>query len=392
MGLGRRAVVRLGVGLRRVGINALYLVPGEVGGTEIYARELVAALATAHPDVGLTVFCGVEAAPVLRAAGWPANVGVWRLPVRCAVKPLRIAAELELLPVAARRAGIELLHSLGTTTPLHGCGARVVTVHDLIYDWYPGSFPAPARYGLKALVPAGAHRAHRVQVSSHATRAEVVDRLGIPAAKIDVVPLALGMRRAPAPTAPAELRRRLGLGDGPVVLSVAAALPHKNLDRLIRAFAALGDGAGRLAMVGHAGRETERLQAMAAECGVEERVRFTGWVSDADLEGLYALAAAFVYPSLHEGFGMPVLEAMRRGVPTAAADATSLPEVAGDAALMFDPRSVDAISVAIRTLLSDRALAEDLARRGPPRAALFGWERTAATAWESYGRALEGRR
>ena len=388
MGLGRRAVVRLGVGLRRVGINALYLVPGQVGGTEIYARELVAALAAAHPDVRFTVFCGVEAAPVLRQAGWPPNVGVWRLPVRCAVKPLRIAAELALLPVAAARAGIELLHSLGTTTPLHGCGVRVVTVHDLIYDWYPGSFPAPARYGLKALVPAGARRARRVQVSSRATREEVVERLGLPAAKIDVVPLGLGMRPAPAPTAAAELRRRLALGDGPVVLSVAAALPHKNLDRLIRAFADLGDGDARLALVGHAGRETERLRAVAGECGVGDRVRFTGWVSDADLEGLYGLAAAFVYPSLHEGFGMPVLEAMRRGLPTAAADATSLPEVAGDAAVMFDPRSVEAIAGAMRRLLGDRALAEDLARRGPPRAAQFGWDRTAAAAWESYGRAL----
>ena len=210
----------------------------------------------------------------------------------------------------------------------------------------------------------------------------------LPAAKIDVVPLGLGMRPAPAPTGAAELRRRLALGDGPVVLSVAAALPHKNLDRLIRAFAALGDGDARLAMVGHAGRETERLRTVAGECGVGDRVRFTGWVSDADLEGLYGLAAAFVYPSLHEGFGMPVLEAMRRGVPTAAADATSLPEVAGDAALMFDPRSVEAIAGAMRRLLDDGALAEDLARRGPPRAARFGWDRTAAAAWESYGRAL----
>jgi glycosyltransferase involved in cell wall biosynthesis len=378
----------VGVAPRHVGINALYLVPGQVGGTEIYARELVAALAAAHPDVRFTVFCGTEAAPVLRAAGWPANVGVWRLPVRCAVKPLRIAAELSLLPGAAARAGIELMHSLGTTTPLHGCGVRVVTVHDLIYDWYPGSFPAPARLGLKLLVPAGARRARRVQVSSQATREEVRERLGLPVAKVDVVPLGLGMRAAAAPTAADELRGRLALGDGPVVLSVAAALPHKNLDRLIRAFAALGNGGARLAMVGHAGRETERLRALAGACGVGDRVRFTGWVSDEDLEGLYGLAAAFVYPSLHEGFGMPVLEAMRRGVPTACADATSLPEVAGDAALMFDPRSVEAIAAAVRTLLDDRALADDLARRGPPRAAQFGWDRTAAAAWDSYGRAL----
>jgi len=397
VGHGRRAVVRLedvataappAAVLRRVGINALYLVPGEVGGTEIYARELVGALGEQHPDVGFTVFAGVEAAPTLRAAGWPGNVRVHALPVRCRVKPLRVAAELSMLPVAARRAGIELMHSLGTTTPLHGCGVRVVTVHDLIYDWYPGAFPAAARYGLKVLVPAGARRARRVQVSSEATRAEVRERFGLPAEKMDIVPLGLGMRKVLDATPADELRRRFELGAGPIVLSVAAALPHKNLDRLVRAFGALGERDARLVLVGHAGRETERLRALAAEQGVAERMRLTGWLADEDVEGFYAAAAAFVYPSLHEGFGMPVLEAMRRAVPTACADATSLPEVAGDAALMFDPRSEDAIAGAVRALLYDPTLAADLAARGPARAAQFGWDRTARAAWESYERAM----
>jgi alpha-1,3-rhamnosyl/mannosyltransferase len=117
-------------------------------------------------------------------------------------------------------------------------------------------------------------------------------------------------------------------------------------------------------------------------------MRLTGWLADEDVEGFYAAAAAFVYPSLHEGFGMPVLEAMRRAVPTACADATSLPEVAGDAALMFDPRSEDAIAGAVRALLYDPTLAADLAARGPARAAQFGWDRTARAAWESYERAM----
>jgi glycosyltransferase involved in cell wall biosynthesis len=144
--------------------------------------------------------------------------------------------------------------------------------------------------------------------------------------------------------------------------------------------------------VGHAGRETERLKALAAELGITGEVRFTGWVSDADVEGFYALASVFVYPSLHEGFGMPVLEAMRRGVPVACADATSLPEVAGDAGLLFDPLSVDAIGAAMRHLLEDPGRARDLARRGPERAALFGWDRTAGAAWDSYARAASTQR
>src|SRR4051794_29044169 len=387
----RRTIVAGFVELRRVGINVLYLVPGRVGGTEIYARELVGALAEQHADVAFSVFCGREAGPVLRAVPWPAHVMVRELPVRCASKSLRLAAELGLLPIAARRAGVQLMDSLGTTTPLTGCGIRVVTVHDLIYDWYPDAFPWPARRGLKLVVPSGARRAARVQVSSRATRDEVVERLRLPRTKVDVVHLGLGIRRVERPTAPAELRARWSLGPGPVVLSIAAALPHKNLERLLRAFAMLDQPEATLVLVGHAGRETERLQRIADGLGVSSRVRFTGWVTDEDVEGFYALTDAFVYPSLHEGFGMPVLEAMRRGVPTACADATSLPEVAGDAALLFDPRSVDAIRAAIATLLGDRQRAAELARAGPERAELFRWEQTAEAVWESYGRAVVGR-
>ena len=374
--------------LTHVGLNLLYLVPGKVGGTEIYARRLIDALAHAHPETRFTAFCGQEAAPVLRAAGWPANVRVQELPVRCAVKPLRIAAELALLPAFATRAHVDVLHSMGTTTPVHGTPRRVVTVHDLIYDLYPGSFPWPARYALKAIVPVGARRAARVQADSQAGKDEIVARLRVPAERVDVVHLGFGMNQIERFTDAERLRSDWQLGERAVLLSVAAALPHKNLDRLLRAFAALERGDPILVFVGHAGRDMDRLRELADELGVAARVRFTGWISDEDLEGMYRLASAFVYPSMHEGFGMPVLEAMARGVPVACADATSLPEVAGDAAAMFDPRSVEDMVGAVRSLLDDPELAADLASKGRARVARFGWERTAEAAWQSYGRAL----
>lgn len=371
-------------GMRRLGINLLYLVPREVGGTEIFARRLVAALAGERPDLEIVCFAGNEAAAVLPDPEWPANVRVVRVPVRQRSKPLRIASELVHLPALARREGVELLHSFGTTTPLHGRFARVVTVHDLIYDWYPDAFPAPARYGLKLLVPAGARRADRVQVSSEATKAEVVERLDLAPEKIDVVHLGLGMRDVADATSERDLRGRFDLGAGRILLTVNAALPHKNLERLLRAVPGL-PGDVTLVLVGHAGRQSDHLRAVAAQLGVADRVRFTGWVSDGDLEGLYRLAAAFVYPSLHEGFGLPVLEAMRRGVPVACADATSLPEVAGDAAVLFDPLSEEAMAGACRRVLAEPG---DLADRGRRRAAQFGWDRTARAALASYERAL----
>jgi glycosyltransferase involved in cell wall biosynthesis len=375
--------------LRRLGVNLLYLVPRRVGGTETFARRLVAALAAERPELEIVCFCGREAGAELPDPEWPDRVRTVVLGVQAARKPLRLAAELGQLPRVAARERIDLLHSLGTTTPMHGRFARVTTVHDLIYHHYPASFPAPARVGLELLVPLGARRSDRVQVSSEATREEVVALLRVPRDRIDVVPLGVGMREVTDPTPQAELRARLDLGDRPVLLSVAAALPHKNLDRLLRALAALdGPGAPALVLAGHAGRETERLQALAAELGVHERLRMTGWLSDADLEGAYQLARGFVYPSLHEGFGIPVLEAMQRGTPVASSNATSLPEVAGDAALLFDPRSVDAIAGAMRSLVDDAALREDLVARGRERVAQFGWERTARAALASYDRAL----
>jgi glycosyltransferase involved in cell wall biosynthesis len=374
----------------RVGLNLLYLVPRQVGGTEIYARRLIAALGRRHPEAEFIVFCGREAATELPDPGWPKNVRVWRLPVSCAIKPLRLAAELVQLPAAAAKARVDLLHSLGTTTPVVTSCPRVVTLHDVIYDVYPDSFAAAARWGLKVIVPLGARRAQRVVTSSQATRDDLIERFGLDPARIDVVYLGYGMREVGKPAPEALLRRRLELGDAPVLLTVAAALPHKNLDRLLAAVARLDVGdrpPPTLVMVGHAGRQTEHLHARAAELGIADRVRITGWVDDAELEGLYRMAHAFVYPSLHEGFGMPVLEAMRRGVPTACADATSLPEVAGDAALLFDPTSVDAIARTTARLFVDAGLSARLGEAGIARAKRFSWEVTAEGMWATYGRA-----
>lgn len=383
---GRAAGYRARV-LRRVGLNVLYLMPERVGGTEVYARELVRALGTAHPDVSFTVFCGREAGDALRAAGWPANVSVTELSLPSAAKPVRVAGELALLPRRARRAGVQLVHSLGTTSPAHGPFARVVTVHDLIYARFPDTFPLASRLGLRAVVPAGARRAHRVITGSESARREVVDGLGVPAARVDVVPHGLGRPPAADPTPAEELRARWELAPGPVVLTVSAALAHKNLERLLAAFAKL-PGAPVLVVAGHAGRESERLAGVAAGLGVADRIRFTGWIADADLEGAYRLATCFAYPSLHEGFGIPILEAMRRGVPVACSDATSLPEVAGDAAVLFDPEDVDAIVAALRSVLDDPKRRADLAARGPARAAGFTWERSAELTWATYVRAL----
>lgn len=376
-------------GLRRVGLNLLYLLPQRVGGTEIYARRLVGALAEQRPDVAFVAFVSREAMEPLAGEGWPANVTLRELRVRAASKPVRIAAELGLLPVAARRAQVDVLHSLGTTAPVAAPCPTVVTVHDLIYEHYPQTFPTAARWGLRALVGPAARRATRVLAISQATATDVVQRLRVAPARVDVVYNGFGMRAHPHPTPAAELRARLGLRD-PVILCVSAALEHKNLVRLIEAFARLPAGP-TLVIAGHAGREQAALEERAAASGVADRFVLTGWLSDADLEGLYALARCAVYPSLHEGFGLPVLEAMARGVPLASSNATSLPEVTGDAAELFEPRDTAAIAAAMRRLLEDDAHVDTLVRKGRQRVGDFSWERCAQGTLDTYARAVWGR-
>jgi glycosyltransferase involved in cell wall biosynthesis len=376
--------------MRHIGLNLLYLVPGEVGGSEIYARRLVRALALAAPDTRFTAFAGREAAPVLHDEGWPANVRVHALPVNARNKPARIAAEIALLPLVAARAGVDLLHSLGTTCPPVAGRPSVVTILDLIYEAYPDTFPKASLLGLRALVGPSARRATRVITISQAVKDDVVERLRVPADRVDVGYLGFGMRAVPDATPEAELRARFGLGDGRVVLCVSAALVHKNLPLLLDGFAALGPGFEdcRLVIAGHAGRERDRLEAHIARNGLTDRAVLTGWISDEDLEGLYGVAACAAYPSLYEGFGLPVLEAMVRGVPLACSDATSLPEVAGDAALLFDGHDGDALAAAIRRILEDPALAADLVARGRERAQAFTWERAARTVLAVYDRVL----
>ena len=209
----------------------------------------------------------------------------------------------------------------------------------------------------------------------------------------DVVPLAATPPAPGAPAAdPADLRRRLGLGDRAVALSVSARRPHKNLLRLLDALAQIPrERRPVLVAPGYPTPHEAELQARAAELGLTGDVVWPAWLDAADLEGLYALATLVVFPSLQEGFGLPVLEAMVRGVPVACSDRSSLPEVAGDAALLFDPEDSGAIRAAIERLLADPAERERLIRRGRERAAGFTWERTAELTAAAYERALAQR-
>jgi glycosyltransferase involved in cell wall biosynthesis len=206
-----------------------------------------------------------------------------------------------------------------------------------------------------------------------------------------VVPLGIGALERAISLPEHDVRAQFGLGDRSVLLSLSAKREHKNLGALLEALAAL-PSRPILVLAGYPTPHERDLRLRAQALGIAEDVRWPGWLTPPELEGLWQLTSAFVFPSLYEGFGLPVLEAMARGVPVACSNASSLPEVAGDAALMFDPRDPRSIATALERLLEGGPEIEALKAAGVARARQFTWQRTASGTLASYARALQGDR
>jgi glycosyltransferase involved in cell wall biosynthesis len=371
----------------RVALNLVFLVPGEVGGMETYARELIPRLA-ARNDVELLCLINREAAEAADGP-WGDVAPMEVVPVTARSRVQWVRGEQQYVPRIAERERADLVHSLASTAPLWGRVPRVTTIHDLNYLIVPEAHFGIRALGMRALVPLAARRSRRIIVDAASTKRDLRERLKVPDAKVDVVPLAAGPPDG-ATTAEDELRARLGLGDRPVVLSPGARRPHKNLATVVQALAAIAPERRPLLVApGYVTPYDDELRARARAAGVSCDVLLPDWLSASDLEGLYSLAELVVFPSLYEGFGFPVLEAMARGVPVVTSDRSSLPEVAGDAALVVDPLDTQAIAGAIERVLSDQALRERMRADGLAQAAHFSWDRTAELTIASYRRALE---
>jgi glycosyltransferase involved in cell wall biosynthesis len=383
------SLVRLSAHHPHIGLNLIFLVPGETGGMEVAARELIPALLEeAPPGMRFTAFVNREAAAA-KDGPWGELLPAVTIPVNARNRVQWVLGEQALLPPLAMKARVDLVHSLASTAPLWGRFRKVVTVHDLIYARFPEAHAGIRDKGMKVLVPRAVRRSDRVIADSRSTRDDLVELLGVQPDRIDVVPLGLGGVQRTAPMDEREVRAHFDLGERRVLLSLSAKRPHKNLLALIGALARIpAEERPVLVLPGYPTAHEQELCERARSLGVGGDVRFPAWVSHEQLEGLWALAEAFVFPSLYEGFGLPVLEAMARGVPAACSDASSLPEVAGDAALLFDPHDETAIAEALRRLLDDDALREQLCARGLARVTEFTWERTARLTLASYRRAL----
>ncbi len=355
----------------RVGINLLYLIPGHVGGTQTYAEELMAALARQQTPATYTVFVNEEARDLPLPAAFRRVV----CPVRAVRRTARYAYEQFKLPHLLRRQGIDVVHSPGYVCPLQAPCASVVTICDLNYIALKEAMSRGKRILLGRFVAQSARRADHIITLSEFSREQILAHLGVPSDKVTAIHL--GPKAATRATAADRpVLREHGI-EGPYVIAFSSLLAHKNIRRLLEAFAqGCHELPHRMVLVGHLPEGME-IRTDIARLGLTERVVITGYVPNAHVMPLLTQAELFVFPSLYEGFGLPVLDAQQAGVAVACSTAASLPEVAGDGALFFDPTSVAEMAQVLRRCLHDAALRRDLVMKGQANLERFAWEKTA---------------
>lgn len=369
-----------------IGINA-HLLAGQAGyrqaGIHHYIRQLLNHL-PAEPDLRYLIFTGPGGREHLRP---DLPVRLSRLPTER--PPARIAWEQAVWPVEARRAGIDLLHSMAFVTPLLAPRPTLVTVYDLSFLSHPERYTRLRRLYLRTQTRRSCRAAARVVTISEAARADVVRYLGVPAARVDVVHPAVDEQFRPLEAARVEAFRRQHALARRVVLHVGTLQPRKNIPALIEAFGRLRPAETDLVLVGGKGWLYDQIFGRVQELGLQNHVRFTGYVADDQLPLWYNAADVLVFPSVYEGFGMPIAEAMACGTPVIASNASSIPEVAGDAALFFNPTDVAALTDCLEAVLQDPAQARELRMRGLRQAGQFSWTQSGAKMATIYRAALQ---
>ena len=306
-----------------------------------------------------------------------------------------VQCPLFLMGLRARWDRADLFHGMNFKLPGWGRYGGVVTIYDLSADRFPQrsrKLFGQRRSFLRTRQTA--QRASRVVTISAHSAADIVELYGVPPERIAVVSPAVSPEFYPVsdPGARAAVLTRHGIHRGTFVLSGGGTEPRKNIVRLIEAFGRaprLRDTMN-LVVVGGMERGGEAIHDAVRRSRLESAVLFLGHVPLEDLRALYSTCALFVFPSLYEGFGMPPLEAMACGAPVVSSNASSLPEVVGDAAVLVDPTDVDALAAAMTRVMEDASLREDLRRRGALRAKTYSWEQSARNQLKVYQELVQG--
>ncbi|HYP15289.1 MAG TPA: glycosyltransferase family 1 protein [Bryobacteraceae bacterium] len=350
----------------RIGINALYLIPGGVGGTEIYLRNLLRALAGLKTRHEFFVFTALEAGSDAVPDDPCFHPQVQR--VRATSRPLRLMWEQVVLPAEARKLSLDCLLNCGFTAPAMQACPNVTVFHDLQHKRHPENFRRLDLAAWKLFLWAAARRSSMLIADSEATKSDLVRYYSLPEDRVRVVPLGVEPEF-----------HRIATDRGtpePILLCASTLHPHKNLERLITAFDEFSREAPeyRLVITGLRGFHTEPIEKLVGSIASRDRVLLTGWIPREEVYSYFRRATAFFYPSTFEGFGLPVVEAMAAGLPLACSAIEPLLSITGDAALHFDPSDTPAIVAAMRRLSSDEAVRTQLKAAGSKRAQQFTWE------------------
>jgi len=372
-----------------VAINA-HLLSGQAwyrsAGVHQYIYHLLCHLGRAGDGLRYTVLLGEGMLPpdvVLNSlqSRWPTSRAT-----------VRVLWEQLVQPGVLRQIGADIVHGPAFVGPLLAPCPVVVTIHDLSFMRFPAMFRPANRLYLTVLTRLSARRARRlIAVSAHAA-AETTRLLGVPPERVDVVYHGVDPAFRPLPADEvAAFRQRRGLPER-FVLFVGTLEPRKNLVRLVEAFARVHKNGGRagLVLAGGKGWLYDELFAKVEAMGLSRAVIFPGYVMNDELPLWYNSATVLAYPSVYEGFGLPVLEAQACGTPVLTSNVSSLPEAAGDAALMVDPYDVEALAAGLKRLLTDESLRHELRKRGLAHAREFVWSHTAQETARVYRRALAG--
>jgi glycosyltransferase involved in cell wall biosynthesis len=294
------------------------------------------------------------------------------------------------VPLDLRREKADLFHAPHyVLPPLTPCRS-VVTIHDCIHLRFPQYLPSRLGYAYaRSSLWVAAHRSARILTVSEASKRDILRYFRVPESKITVIPNAIDERFSEEPPADEvmRIRERYQLND-PFILYAGNIKPHKNLERLIEAFHMIRRGElehVKLLIIGDEISKYATLRRAVHRYKLHKHVRFFGFVPDATLAILYRLARVFVFPSLYEGFGLPPLEAMASGTPVITSNVSSLPEVVGDAAMLIDPYEPDAIAGAMRRVILDDRLRDDMRERGFRRAREFSWGQSISRVRQIYG-------
>lgn len=364
----------------RIGVNALYLIPGGVGGTEIYLRNLLGALAELDAGNEYHVFTNRETGRDLV----PERPNFFHVPlaVRAACRPARILWEQTALPLAVGRLRLDALFNPGFTAPALCSCPQATLFHDLQHHLHPEYFRWFDLPFWRLFLWISTRVSRTLLVTTELNRDDLLRAYPLDPARVRVAPLgveprffALARERSPRP----------------YLLCASTLHPHKNIPGLLRAFSEWRRRRPgfELVVTGVRGFETEAVERLVRELHLESAVRLTGWIPREELYTLFRDAWAFVYPTEFEGFGMPVLEALAAGVPTACSAIEPLLTLAGGAALHFDPRDPHSIVEALDRVACDEALRARLAAEGPARAARFSWRTTAELTLDAIRAATE---